>query len=120
MTHLRRIPLTHLFIDAKQAESAAKETSNADGALSSLSIPIPKSLAHDTAAATLLTPPPSPPISAGFFAMPSSPKAHKRHADEQLFFHLLGVSTDILGFDMDGNLSLGFGVESDSSSSGAE
>lgn len=110
--------------DAKPADSETKQTSNADGASSSLSIPIPKSLACDTAAATaavtLLTPPPSPPIPAAVFLGPSSRTANKQLADERLFFHLLGVSTDIQGFDVDGNLSLGFGVASDSSSSVVE
>ena len=118
--------------DSKQAESEAKETPNANGALSCLSIPIPLSLARNSAAnpaaasATMLTPPPTPPLEPSEFSKPSVRKAHTRFADEQLFFHLLGVSTNIQGFDALGNICLGFGSETEESdaessgSSGAE
>ncbi|KAK6002673.1 hypothetical protein QM012_001423 [Aureobasidium pullulans] len=89
--------------DSKPAESEAKAT-NANGALNALAIPVPKSLAHQcpaTAAASMnmLTPPPTPPLDISDFSNPSVRSAHRRFADEQLFFHLLGVSTDIHGFD---------------------
>lgn len=111
--------LTSQCTDSKQVESEAKETANANGALNALSIPIPTSLARHTpatAAASMLTPPPTPPLEFADFAKPSVRSAHKHFADEQLFFHLLGVSTDIYGFDPFGNISLGFGSESDSDS----
>ncbi|KAG9628927.1 hypothetical protein KCU64_g17681, partial [Aureobasidium melanogenum] len=104
--------------DSKQAESEAKAT-NANGALNALAIPVPKSLAHQcpaTAAASMnmLTPPPTPPLDISDFSNPSVGSAHRRYADEQLFFHLLGVSTDIHGFDSFGNICLGFGSDSES------
>ncbi|CAD0096476.1 unnamed protein product [Aureobasidium mustum] len=104
--------------DSKQAESEAKAT-NANGALNALAIPVPKSLAHQcpaTAAASMnmLTPPPTPPLDISDFSNPSVRSAHRRYADEQLFFHLLGVSTDIHGFDSSGNICLGFGSDSES------
>ncbi|KAG9755893.1 hypothetical protein KCU73_g5189, partial [Aureobasidium melanogenum] len=110
--------LTLPFADSKQAESEAKAT-NANGALNALAIPVPKSLAHQcpaTAAASMnmLTPPPTPPLDISDFSNPSIRSAHRRYADEQLFFHLLGVSTDIHGFDSFGNICLGFGSDSES------
>ncbi|CAD0111755.1 unnamed protein product [Aureobasidium uvarum] len=110
--------LTSLFTDSKQAESEAKATS-ANGALNALAIPVPKSLAHQcpaTAAASMnmLTPPPNPPLDISDFNNRSVRSAHRRYADEQLFFHLLGVSTDIHGFDSFGNICLGFGSDSES------
>ncbi|KAI4741575.1 hypothetical protein E4T50_07975 [Aureobasidium sp. EXF-12298] len=104
--------------DSKQAESEAKAT-NANGALNALAIPVPKSLAHQcpaTAAASMnmLTPPPTPPLDISDFSRPSVRSAHRHYADEQLFFHLLGVSTDIHGFDSFGNICLGFGSDSES------
>ncbi|CAC9895533.1 unnamed protein product [Aureobasidium pullulans] len=104
--------------DSKQAESEAK-AANANGALNALAIPVPKSLAHQcpaTAAASMnmLTPPPTPPLDISDFSKPSIRSAHRHYADEQLFFHLLGVSTDIHGFDTFGNICLGFGSDSES------
>ncbi|THY05394.1 hypothetical protein D6D03_03067 [Aureobasidium pullulans] len=104
--------------DSKQAESEAK-AANANGALNALAIPVPQSLAHQcpaTAAASMnmLTPPPTPPLDISDFSKPSIRSAHRHYADEQLFFHLLGVSTDIHGFDTFGNICLGFGSDSES------
>ncbi|KAH0288389.1 hypothetical protein M436DRAFT_79266 [Aureobasidium namibiae CBS 147.97] len=104
--------------ESKQAASEAKAT-NANGALNALAIPVPKSLAHQcpaTAAASMnmLTPPPTPPLDISDFSKPSVRSAHRHYADEQLFFHLLGVSTDIHGFDSFGNICLGFGSDSES------
>jgi hypothetical protein len=122
MRNLRRdsrsAKLTLPPTDSKQAESEAKAT-NANGALNALAIPVPKSLAHQcpaTAAATMnmLTPPPTPPLNISDFSRPSVRSAHRHYADEQLFFHLLGVSTDIHGFDSFGNICLGFGSDSES------
>ncbi|KAI5203179.1 hypothetical protein E4T39_04368 [Aureobasidium subglaciale] len=106
--------------DSKQAASEAK-AANANGALNALAIPVPKSLAHQcsattTAAAsmTVLTAPPIAPLDISDFSKPLIRSAHRRYADEQLFFHLLGVSTDIHGFDTSGNICLGFGSDSES------
>lgn len=115
-THVPK--LTIPFADSKQAESEAKAT-DANGALNALAIPVPKSLAHQcptTAAAStnMLTPPPTPPLDISDFSNPSVRSAHRRYADEQLFFHLLGVSTDVHGFDSFGNICLGFGSDSES------
>ncbi|KAI4797217.1 hypothetical protein E4T44_12122 [Aureobasidium sp. EXF-8845] len=104
--------------DLKETESKDKAT-NANGALNALAIPVPKSLAHQcpaTAAASMnmLTPPPTPPLDISDFCNPSVRSIHRRYADEQLFFHLLGVSSDIHGFDSFGNICLGFGSDSES------
>ncbi|THY34162.1 hypothetical protein D6D00_00325 [Aureobasidium pullulans] len=104
--------------DSKQAESEAK-AANANGALNALAIPVPKSLAHQcpatvAASMNMLTPPPTPPLDISDFSKPSIRSAHRHYADEQLFFHLLGVSTDIHGFDTFGNICLGFGSDSES------
>lgn len=112
------LKLTPPCADSKQAESEAK-AANANGALNALAIPVPKSLAHQcpaTAAASMnmLTPPPTPPLDISDFSKPSIRSAHRHYADEQLFFHLLGVSTDIHGFDTFGNICLGFGSDSES------
>jgi hypothetical protein len=116
------LPLT----DPKQPESEAK-AATANGALHALSIPVPHTLATTATSASaaaaastnMLTPLPTPPLNISDFTKRSVRTAHKRCADEQLFFHLLGVSTDIQGFDPFGNLCLGFGhdPESDSESS---
>ncbi|GAB7357257.1 hypothetical protein MBLNU459_g8232t1 [Dothideomycetes sp. NU459] len=112
-------------VDAKSAEPETKETSHADGASSSLSVPIPESLARVTAAAaaaaaaTLPSPPPSPSLVAASSAEPAKRKsraADKEAVKELLFFHLLGVCSDVQGFDGEGNLVLGFA--SDRSGSG--
>lgn len=39
----------------------------------------------------------------------------ERLESEQSFFHLLGISTDILGFDLCGNLQLSFAYDDDGS-----
>jgi len=98
--------------DPKDVEEDEKETGHAaDGALSSsLSIPIPKSMLS-TRNIQLLTPPPSPPCPCED-KVPSSThnKEDRKIAQQQLFFHLLGVSTDISGFDANGELVLDFGT----------
>jgi hypothetical protein len=110
--------LTLRSTDLKETESKDKAT-NANGALNALAIPVPKSLAHQcpaTAAASMnmLTPPPTPPLDISDFCNPSVRSIHRRYAGEQLFFHLLGVSSDIHGFDSFGNICLGFGSDSES------
>ncbi|KAI5202151.1 hypothetical protein E4T38_05743 [Aureobasidium subglaciale] len=114
----RHTRLTARPTDSKQAASEAK-AANANGALNALAIPVPKSLAHQCSATTaaasmnVLTAPPTAPLDISDFSKPSIRSAHRRYADEQLFFHLLGVSTDIHGFDTSGNICLGFGSDSE-------
>lgn len=101
--------------DGKETESVVKETQHADGALPcSLSIPIPKSMfsakPFNTQNATLPTPPPTPPLDFAF-PEPTNHAENERIAADSLFFHFLGVSTDVQGFDASGNLLLGFGQQ---------
>lgn len=102
--------------DPKEVESKAKETKHADGALRSLSIPIPCSMLvfeppHD--AHMLPTPPSTPPcLNVDTFPSPTNHAENDRAARESLFFHFLGVSSDIEGFDAAGDLILNFGTVS--------
>ena len=103
-----------MFTDTANKESGA----TAEGT-PSLSIPIPKSVAfNDHYHQQLLTPPSTPPTSntipANFILDRAGQLAM---AQEQLFFHLLGASSDILGFDEEGELRLAFNT--DTASSGA-
>ena len=95
-------------IDAENAEeSEAKEDRATKGASqSSLSIPIPECLYNNQ---NLPTPPTTPTLdaSATTTAILDIP-AQKQLAKELLFFHLLGASSDIIGFDPNGNLQLSF------------
>ncbi|GAB7322810.1 hypothetical protein MBLNU13_g05379t1 [Cladosporium sp. NU13] len=75
----------------------------------SLSIPIPKSIASKDHHHQLLTPPSTPPTSNNTPTNPILDRAGQHAmAQEQLFFHLLGASSDILGFDEGGDLRLAF------------
>lgn len=123
---MRRQPLsrtngadTYSAENKEEDEAESKETQHADGALRSLSIPIPSSLQRSAPVSKMLpTPPPTPPLeSASLFGAfkPASTSENKRFAKEELFFHLLGVSTDIQGFNDDGNLVLSFGSDTDKS-----
>lgn len=82
----------------------------------SLSIPIPKSIAsRDHHHQQLLTPPSTPPTSNNTPAVPILDRAGQHAmAQEQLFFHLLGASSDILGFDEEGDLRLAFNTDTPS------
>jgi len=99
--------------DSKDVEADEKETGHAaDGALSSssLSIPIPRSMlsAKNT---QLPTPPSSPtPSCEDTVPSPASNKQNRENARQQLFYHLVGVASDIVGFDADGELVLDFGT----------
>jgi len=91
--------------DSKDADAEAKEEQQAVGTLPSLSISIPPSLLIFE---QLPTPPDTPPLDATS-AFPNLERpAQKALAKELLFYHLLGASTDILGFDDNGGLQLGF------------
>ena len=102
--------------DAKATDSEAKEAQHADGALLSLSIPIPSSLASNPqnveSHAMPPTPPPTPPcLFNEAFPSPTHNADNKKEAGELLFYHMLGVSSDIAGIDVDGHLMLAFGKE---------
>lgn len=99
--------------DPCDADSAKKDSGATAEGTPSLSIPIPPIFAQDHNSSQLLTPPSTPPSTDSTPATPILDRAGQLAlAQEQLFFHLLGASSDILGFDLDGNLRLGF--ESDS------
>jgi len=97
-------PLTNTLIieptttDAKASAAAAEGTP-------SLSIPIPQSVFTITNDQL-----PTPPATPG--SIPATPildrAGQQQMAKEQLFFHLLGASSDIIGFDPNGDLRLAF------------
>jgi hypothetical protein len=88
--------------DSKDPGAAAEGTP-------SLSIPIPKSIAFNGHHHQLLTPPSTPPTSNNTPANTILDRAgQEAMAREQLFYHLLGASSDILGFDEEGDLRLAF------------
>jgi hypothetical protein len=83
----------------------------------SLSIPIPKGIAFNDHHhhQQLLTPPSTPPTSNNIPTNPILDRAGQHAmAQEQLFFHLLGASSDILGFDEEGDLRLAFNTDTPS------
>jgi hypothetical protein len=95
-----------LFADTVDKESGA----TAEGT-PSLSISIPESIAFNDQQ-QLLTPPSTPPTSNNTPANLILDRAGQlAMAQEQLFFHLLGASSDILGFDEEGDLRLAFNTD---------
>jgi hypothetical protein len=99
--------------DRSSTDTADKEAT-AEGT-PSLSIPIPKSIASKDHHHQLLTPPSTPPISNNTSTNPILDRAGQHAmAQEQLFFHLLGASSDILGFDEEGDLRLAFNTDTPS------
>jgi len=101
---------------ADRSTDTADNEATAEGT-PSLSIPIPKGIAfNDHHHQQLLTPPSSPPTSNNTPANPILDRAGQHAmAQEQLFFHLLGASSDILGFDEEGDLRLAFHTDTPSS-----
>lgn len=94
-------------------ESAAPEAKDNDRATKGvspflLSISIPASLSHSNEQ-NLPTPPstPGPTLSTTTSPIFDHP-AQKEFADELLFFHLLGASTDVVGFHENGELELSY------------
>lgn len=89
----------------EQQDAAEKE-----GASASLSIPIPPSFLRIPSSndQSLPTPPDTPPADATTTFPILDLPAQKSLAKELLFFHLLGASTDIVGFDHNGDLELSF------------
>lgn len=77
---------------------------------SALSIPIPACLVY--ANDQLPTPPTTPTLDASATTTPIlDVSAQRRLAKEMLFFHLLGASSDVIGFDDNGDLQLSFAGE---------
>ena len=109
---------TNVYISSEAnnaANSEAKEDKATEGASqSSLSIPIPACLLRSNDQ-NLPSPPTTPTLDASASAM-TTPildlPAQKELSKELLFFHLLGASTDILGFDANGGLKLSFAGDS--------
>ena len=101
--------------DRSSPDNADKEAT-AEGT-PSLSIPIPKGIAfNDHHHQQLLPPPSTPPTSNNSSTNPILDRAVQHAmAQEQLFFHLLGASSDILGFDEEGDLRLAFNTDTPSS-----
>lgn len=100
------------------ADTADKESGATAEGTPSLSIPIPKSIASTSHHhhQQLLTPPFTPPTSNNTPANPILDIAGQHAmAQEQLFFHLLGASSDVLGFDEEGDLRLAFYTDTASS-----
>jgi uncharacterized protein YggU (UPF0235/DUF167 family) len=101
--------------DRSFADTADKESGATAEGTPSLSIPIPKSITFNDQQ-QLLTPPSTPPTSNNAPANPILDRAGQHAmAQEQLFFHLLGASSDILGFDEEGDLRLAFNTDTASS-----
>ena len=99
--------------DQESIDSANKDSGATAEGTPSFSIPIPKSIAFNQ---QLLTPPSSPPTNNTVPASPILDKAGQQAmAREQLFFHLLGASSDIIGFDEEGDLCLEFNTGTGSS-----
>lgn len=100
---LANIPLRTDAKDTTDPEAKDKATG---GVSTSLSISIPASLLHSNAQ-NLPSPPATPTNQPATHAIPDMP-AQKALAKGLLFHHLLGASTDIIGFDENGDLQLSF------------
>jgi len=101
-------------------ESGDKDSGAAAEGTPSLSIPIPQCFTSSSRDHALLTPPSTPLFNNNNNNnMPATPildhAGQLAMAQEQLFYHLLGASSDVLGFDEDGDLRLAFNTTSPSS-----
>ena len=93
--------------DSTNTSSEGKEDQATKGASSSLSIPIPACLLYHND--QLPSPPTTPILDTSVTNTPILERsAQKEYAKELLFFHLLGASSDIVGFDDNGQLELSF------------
>jgi hypothetical protein len=111
----RRMRLYCTDTDKSSTESADKDSGAAAEGTPSLSIPIPQSFTSNSRDHALLTPPPTPSLDNNMPATPILDHAGQlAMAQEQLFYHLLGASSDVLGFDEDGDLRLAFNTTSPS------
>lgn len=90
-------------------DSSDKKSGAAAEGTPSLSISIPKTVASTVNNHQLPTPPSTPPDDGTASVSPILDEAGQQLvAREQLFYHLLGASSDIVGFDEDGDLRLAF------------
>lgn len=89
--------------DGKEGEAEAEAKSNSAGSWSSLSIPIPVSVCSH------MSPPDSRQTWVSSLTTDSATRPESPAVQESKFFHLLGLSTDIIGFDRNGALLLNFG-----------
>lgn len=111
----------HMRIHAADTETCSTESADKDSGAAaegtpSLSIPIPQSFTSNSRDHAPLTPPSSPSMDNNIPATTILDHAGKlAMAQEQLFYHLLGASSDVLGFDEDGDLRLAFNTTSPSS-----
>jgi hypothetical protein len=97
-------------------ESGDKDSGAAAEGTPSLSIPIPQCFTSSSRDHALLTPTSTPLFNNNMPATPILDHAGQlAMAQEQLFYHLLGASSDVLGFDEDGDLRLAFNTASPSS-----
>ena len=94
----------HATGDAAAASTEAKEDKAAEGMSTSLTVTVPKSLSHHDAV------PPTTPKKSPTATSSTDDPTSIHFSDEQLFFGILGVSTDIIGFDENGDLKLGFAL----------
>lgn len=105
----------HAFKPVAAADRSSPDTADKEATaegMPSLSIPIPKSIASKDHHHQLPTPPSTPPTSNNSSTNPILDRAGQHAmAQEQLFFHLLGASSDILGFDEEGDLRLAFNTD---------
>lgn len=95
--------------ESTNSSEEAKEEQTTQGASNApcISVPIPACLSHTND--QLPTPPATPTLDASATTTPILKRpALEEFAKEQLFFHLLGTATDILGFDDNGDLELSF------------
>ena len=114
-TRHRRMRMFDTETNTSSTESADKDSGAAAEGTPSLSIPIPQSFTSNSRDHALLTPPPTPPPDNNMPAAPILGHAGQlAMAQEQLFYHLLGASSDVLGFDEDGGLRLAFNTTSPS------
>ena len=113
-TQHQRMRIFATETDASSIESADKDSGAAAEGTPSLSIPIPQSFTSNSRDhAFLLTPPSTPPLDNNMPATPILDRAGQlAMAQEQLFYHMLGASSDVLGFDEDGDLRLAFNTTS--------
>jgi len=102
--------------DILSTESADKDSGAAAEGTPSLSIPIPQSFTSSRRDHAFPTPPSTPPLDNSMPVTPILDRAGQlAMAQEQLFYHLLGASSDVLGFDEDGEIRLAFDTTAPSS-----
>jgi len=102
--------------DTVPTESADKDSGAVAEGTPSLSIPIPQSFTSNRRNHAPLTPPSTPRLDNNVPVTPILDRVGQlAMAQEQLFYHLLGASSDVMGFDDNGDLRLAFDTTSPSS-----